>query len=91
MNKPTLVETYRNLPFSMDEPNDHIMQSLYGHSLYWYSHESRKLHVDIVLPPRTANSKQYRIVDIGHRKLFHFIGAQAGFRSVLLDTVIKVG
>jgi hypothetical protein len=91
MNKPTIVETYRRLPFSFDDDDVDIMAKLLGQKLFWYSHESRKLHTDVVLAPRTSNSKSYRIAQVGHRKIFHFIGAQAGFRSVLLDTVIKVG
>ena len=67
------------------------MERLIGHQLFWYGHTESKLHCDVVLPPTKKNSLQYNIKDIGHRKLFNFIGAQAGFRSVLLDTLIKVG
>jgi len=90
-NKPSLVESYRRLPFSFEEENSAIMAKLMGHSLFWYSHEFRRLQTDVVIVPKKATTKNYRIVDVGHRKLFHFIGAQAGFRSVLLDTLIKVG
>lgn len=91
MNRPNLVRTYRRLPFTHDEPNDVIMSKLIGHQLFWYSHEAAKLYCDVVLPPRKTKTDNFRIVDIGHRKLFHFIGVAAGFRSVLLDTLIKVG
>jgi hypothetical protein len=91
MNRPKLVETYRKLPFEHSEPNDVIMPKLLGQQLTWYSHEHNKITTDLVLYPKGAKSKQYRIADVGHRKIFHFIGSQAGFRSVLLDTVIKVG
>jgi hypothetical protein len=91
MNRPTLVERYRRLPFSPEDSNDEIMSKLVGHKLFWYSHEHAALRCDVVLPPRGAKASSYRIQDVGHRKMFHFIGVQAGFRSVLLDTLIKVG
>jgi len=91
MNRPKLVEEYRRLPFTFEESNDVIMERLIGHQLFWYGHTESKLHCDVVLPPTKKNSLQYNIKDIGHRKLFNFIGAQCGFRSVLLDTLIKVG
>jgi hypothetical protein len=93
-SRPRLVNTYRRLPFTLDaESADRkvIMKRLIGRELTWYSHEYAKLFTDRVLPPTTAKAKQYRIADVGHRMIFHFIGAQAGFRSVLLDTIIKVG
>lgn len=91
-NKPNLVNTYRHLPFSFDEPNDVIISKLLERKLFWYSHEGRKIEYDVPLPLKTKTSKQKtRIVDVGHRKLFHFIGVQVGFRSMLLDTLIKVG
>lgn len=89
--RPQLVEKYRRLPFSFDEPNEEIIQKLLGQKLFWYQHEGSKLVCDVVTMPRRNDTKNFRIVDVGHRKLFHFIGAQAGFRSVLLDTVVKVG
>ena len=90
-NRPLLVEKYRQLPFSFDEPNDQIMAKLLGRKLFWYYHENSKMVCDVVLMPRKSDTKNFRIVDVGHRKMFHFIGAQAGFRSVLLDTLLKVG
>lgn len=87
-NRPLLVEKYRRLPFNHDDDNDEIISKLLGCKLFWYGHETTKYHTDVVLPKR---SNKVRIQDIGHRKLFHFIGAQAGFRSVLLDTLLKVG
>lgn len=91
MNRPTLVETYRRLPFSFDEPNEEIMAKMIGRTVTWYSHTSTRIDSDTVLPPRKHTKKEnFRIVDIGHRKLFHFIGTQIGFRSILLDTLLKV-
>lgn len=90
-NKPTVVDTYKKLPFDHDDPAEEIVQKLYGKPLFWYSHEYNRLDVDVVLPPLTSNSKQYRIAPVGHRRIFHFVGQKAGFRSVLLDTIIKVG
>lgn len=91
MNRPTLVETYRRLPFSMEDSNEDIIAKLIGTKLFWYCHISQKINVDVVMQPRRSDGKNFRIADVGHRKLFHFIGAQCGFRSVLLDTLIKVG
>ena len=91
MNKPKLVETYRRLPFDFSEPNDEIMQKMIGRQVTWYSHTSTRIDTDIVLVPRKNTKKEnFRIVDIGHRKLFHFIGSSIGFRSILLDTLLKV-
>lgn len=89
--RPNLVETYRRLPFSEEDSNDQIMEKLYGRQIFWYSHEFARMDVDVVLHPKGSKAKQYRVADVGHRKIFHFIGAKSGFRSVLLDTVIKVG
>ncbi|QNN99721.1 hypothetical protein PBI_ROPE_62 [Mycobacterium phage Rope] len=91
-NKPNLVETYRRLPF--DEHTDtpeFIMEQMIGRQLFWFSHEYNRLDFDVVLQPRKSNSKNFRIAPVGHRKIFHFMGAKAGFRSVILDTIIKVG
>lgn len=87
MNRPNLVQTYRNLPFSVEDDNEEIISKLLGCKIFWYGHETSKYHTDVVLPKKSA---KVRIQDVGHRKMFHFIGAQAGFRSVLLDTVLKV-
>jgi hypothetical protein len=89
-NRPLLVEKYRKLPFSMDDDNEEIISKLLGCKIFWYGHQSTKYHTDVVLPTMGNKTYKTRIVDIGHRKLFHFIGAQAGFRSVLLDTLLKV-
>lgn len=91
LNRPTLTETYRKLPFTFEDSNQSIIESLIGCKLFWYYHTDGKIHTDVVLPPTRKNSPSYNIKDIGHRKLFNFIGAQAGFRSVLLDSLIKVG
>lgn len=90
-NRPTLTETYRRLPFTWDTPHEQIIESLIGQKLFWFFHQDGKIHTDVVLPPTRKNSTNYNIKDIGHRKLFNFMGAQVGFRSVLLDTLIKVG
>lgn len=91
VNRPWLTERYRKLPFSMDDPNEKIIECLVGQKISWYGHQSVKIHEDVVLPKKSKTLKTLHIVDIGHRKLFHFMGAQAGFRSVLLDTLLKVG
>lgn len=91
LNRPTLVGKYRKLPFEHDDPAEDVMSSMYGRSVFWYSHEFNRMDVDVVLAPRTSNSKQYRIAPVGHRRIFHFVGQKSGFRSVLLDTIIKVG
>lgn len=91
-SKPELVNTYRRLPFEHDDEDKHIMGLLYGRQLFWYNHENNKLHCDVVITPRGKKKHPaYRIAPVGHRRIFHFIGQQAGFRSVLLDTIIKVG
>jgi len=90
-NRPNLVETYRSLPFSMEDSNESIIEKLIGTKLFWYCHTGQKINVDVVMQPRKSDGKNFRIADVGHRKLFHFIGAQCGFRSVILDTIIKVG
>ena len=88
-NRPLLVEKYRRLPFNLeDDSNEEIISKLLGCKLFWYGHESTKYHTDVVLPKK---SNKVRIQDVGHRKLFHFVGAQAGFRSILLDSLLKVG
>lgn len=92
LNRPKLVEKYRRLPFSFEDSNDVILERLVGKTLFWYSHTSSRLDTDIVLVPRkNTKAENFRIVDVGHRKLFHFIGAQNGFRTVILDSLIKVG
>lgn len=91
-NRPSLVATYRRLPFEHDEDAELIMKKLYGRQLFWYGHENNKIHCDVVISPRgKGKHPAYRIARVGHRRIFHFIGQQAGFRSVLLDTIIKVG
>lgn len=95
-SRPHIIELYRRLPFSeTDDSNTEIVDKLIGQQITWYSHEFARQDYDTVLPPKKSTSKQYSkahtIVDIGHRKLFHFIGARAGFRSVMVDTIIHVG
>ena len=89
--RPKIVEQYRKLPFAFEDSNDEIIDRLIGKQLFWYSHTNNKIQVDVVRHPKKNGDPNFRIVDVGHRKLFHFIGVSAGFRSVLLDTVIKVG
>lgn len=91
LSRPTIVEQYRRLPFSFEDSNDVIIDRLLGKQLFWYSHTNSKINVDVVRHPKKNGDPNFRIVDVGHRKMFHFIGVSAGFRSVLLDTVIKVG
>lgn len=90
-NRPLLVQKYRRLPFDLEEDsNEEIISKLLGCKIFWYGHQTAKYHTDVVLPTMGNKTYKTRIVDIGHRKLFHFLGAQAGFRSVLLDTLLKV-
>jgi hypothetical protein len=91
-NRPLLVEKYRRLPFDWetDDPNA-IMDTMMGRKLFWYSHLSNKIHTDIVLEKQpNKQSNKFEIRPVGHRKMFNFVGV-LGFRSVLLDTILKVG
>jgi hypothetical protein len=86
-NPVPLVETYRRLPFDWEnDPDDEIIAAVKDHQIHWYSHLSGKVHSDVVLP-----KKKTEIKPVGHRKMLCFIGSQAGFRNVMLDTVLKVG
>lgn len=91
LSRPKLVEQYRRLPFTFDDSAEDIIDKLVGKQLFWYSHTNSKITCDVVRHPKKNGDPNFRIVDVGHRKLFHFIGVSAGFRTVLLDTVIKVG
>lgn len=92
MNRPTLVEKYRRLPFDWEnDDDDTIISNLIGRQIFWYSHISMKMYCDVVLEPKGKKSNKFEIKHVGHRKMFNFIGAQAGFRSVLLDALVKVG
>lgn len=91
VSRPSIVDQYRRLPFSFEDTAADIMDKLIGKQLFWYSHTNSKIQCDVVRHPKKNGDPNFRVVDVGHRKLFHFIGVSAGFRSVLLDTVIKVG
>jgi hypothetical protein len=86
-NPVPIVERYRRLPFDWEnDPDDEIIAAVKDHQIHWYSHLSGKVHSDVVLP-----KKKTEIKPVGHRKMLCFIGSQAGFRNVMLDTVLKVG
>lgn len=87
MNRPNLVQRFRSLPFSFDDSNDEIIDSLVGKTLWWYDRELATIRTDTVKPKR---DKRFRIVDVGHRKLFHCVMVETNFRSILLDQLIKV-
>lgn len=91
LNRPLLVDMYRKLPFSLTDPNEEIIPKLLGQKIFWYNSQGATIETDIVLHPRSSDGKNFRIADVGHRKLFHFIGAAIGFRSAFLDMLIKVG
>lgn len=88
LNRPNLVQKYRMLPFRFDESNDEIIDSLIGRTLWWYDRELSAIRTDTVKPKR---DKRFRIVDVGHRKLFHCVCVETNFRSILLDQLIMVG
>lgn len=93
IDRSSLVEKYRDLPFELDDDNDEIMSKLVGRKIFWYCRrEPSKISCDVVLLPKGAKSKHFRVVNVGNnRKMFHFVGTAIGFRSVLLDTIVKVG
>lgn len=87
MNRPNLVRQYRRLPFDFDDENEFIIDSLVGKRIWWYNRDLARIDLDTVKPKR---DKRFRIVDVGHRKLFHCVCVETKFRSVLLDQLIKV-
>ena len=66
-----------------------VIATMMGRKVFWYSSLSNKIHCDVVLE-KSKKNKNFAIRDINHRKLFNFVGVQ-GYRSILLDTVLKVG
>lgn len=91
-NRPTLVNKYRRLSFDWENSSDdEIIANLVGRQVFWYSHSSVKMQCDVVLEPKSKKKSQIEIRPVGHRKLFNFIGAQFGFRSLFLDTIVKIG
>lgn len=87
-----VVERYNNVPFDWQTAsNEDMMAAMMDREIYWYSHLSAKIQRDHVLKPKTKpQAGRYEIKQVGHRKMFNFIGT-VGFRSVLLDTLIQVG
>lgn len=91
MNHPKLCKTYVKLPFNwVEDDNETIMSKLIGRQIFWYERQAGKIQNDTVLKPKGAKAKVYAIKDVGHRKLFYFVGEQFGTRTVLLDTLLKV-
>lgn len=86
------VRKYRRLPFNWEtDDNEEIITKLIGTQIFWYSHVSTKIYSDHVLTPKKGKKSHIEIKPIGHRKMFNFIGSQAGFASVMLDSLLKVG
>ncbi|QGJ90101.1 hypothetical protein HWC80_gp111 [Mycobacterium phage Indlulamithi] len=86
-NRPMLVQQFRKLPFSFEDDNDTIIDSLINKQLWWYEHEGATIRYD---QSKLKRNSKFRIVDIGHRKLFHADCEQAGLRSFHLDTLLEV-
>lgn len=89
MNRPTLTAKYRRLPFELDADNEEILSKIVGRSVFWWDSIESRPRVDVVMKPKGA--KTNRIVDMGHRKLLHFNGARDGFKSLMVDAILKVG
>ena len=86
-----LAEKYRRVPFNWREDSDEeILSKIVGRKIFWYSHISQRTVSDVVLELKGKKAKNIQIRHIEHRKMLNFIGKDAGFRSVLLDTVFKV-
>lgn len=88
-NKPFLTTKYRRLPFALDADNEEILAKIVERPVFWWDAGASKIRVDVVMKPKGA--KTNRIVDMGHRKLLHFNGARDGFKSLLVDAILKVG
>lgn len=86
-SRPQVTSVYVKLPFDwQNDDDDFIMSTMVERKLFWYNRIDGKIETDVVM-----NSKKNRIAPVGHRKLFHFISPVVGFRSVLLDQVLRVG
>ena len=89
IDRPKLVEKYRVVPFDWEHDDDEtIIANVLGRKLFWYSHQATKIQEDVVYIPK-GKKNHIEIKPVAHRKMLNFVG-QGGFRSVLLDTIIKV-
>jgi hypothetical protein len=87
-----IVKRYRKLPFDWENDTDeYILSKLIGTQIFWYNHVSAKIYSDNVLVPKKGKKNHIEIKPIGHRKMLNFIGSHAGFASVMLDSILKVG
>lgn len=90
-DRQALVEKYRKVPFDWENEEDHeIISKLVGAQIFWYSRMSGKIYSDWVLVPK-GKKNHIEIKRIKDRKALHYIGSHAGFASVMLDTIVKVG
>lgn len=90
--KPEVVRRYRKLPFDWENDSDEfILTKLIGSQIFWYSHVSTKIYSDNVLVPKKGKKNHVEIKMVGHRKMLNYIGSHAGFSSVMLDSILKVG
>lgn len=86
-SRPQVTSVYVKLPFDwQNDDDDFIMSTMVERKLFWYNRIDGKIETDVVM-----HSKKNRIAPVGHRKLFHFISPVVGFRSVLLDQILRVG
>lgn len=85
--RPALAAKYVKLPFDLASDDDEtIIEAMIDRKVFWYNRIDSKIEVDVMM-----RSKKNRIQPVGHRKLLHFISPVVGFRSVLLDQVLRVG
>lgn len=89
--KVDFVKRYSDVPFDWETASsEKIIAAMLGRQIRWYSHLSTKIQNDRVhIPKSKAQLARYEVKQVGHRKMFNFIG-DVGFRSVLLDTLIQV-
>jgi hypothetical protein len=89
-NQIEITKTYKRIPFDWETATDEeIISKLVGRKVFWYDHKAARIRVDVVMNIK-VKSKVDVVQPVGHRKLFNFNGAESGFRSVILDTLLKV-
>lgn len=90
-DRQALVEKYRKVPFDWKNDEDQeIISQLVGQQIFWYSRISGRINSDYVLIPK-GKKNHIEIKQVKDRKMLNYIGSNAGFASVMLDTIIKVG
>lgn len=86
-SRPALAEKYVKLPFDWrNDSDEEIINSIIDRKVFWYNRLDSKIEADVCM-----KSKKNRIQPIGHHKLLHFISPLVGFRSMMLDQVLRVG